>query len=618
MKYMGFLKSFMLLTTAILMVACGYERSPTTGWNYNDPQSGGFEKQPFMEQVTGPGLVLIEGGRFTMGRTEQDVMFDWDNIPRTVTVPSFYMDQTEVRNFDYLEYLYWLKRIFGDRYPTVYERALPDTNIWREKLGEREQYVRYYLRHPAYRDYPVVGVNWIQASNYAAWRTDRVNEMILVELGFMERIPDQANEEHFNTEAYLAGQYDLGVIRESMVNLDPNAPDDRLVRMEDGILLPAYRLPTEAEWEFAALGLIGNTIYERVVERRIYPWNGHITRTSAKESYGDFVANFRRGRGDYMGTAGYLNDAASITAPVYAYWPNDYGLYNMAGNVSEWVRDVYRPLSHEDMSDFAPFRGNVYTVQARSSFGGLQPKLGFVMWDYSAIIDYLNDYQQISRELNDINEHEEMLITYLKQFAIGADSMADISRHEDASILMEDGLLDFTGKSPRPNTDEANATEAELGVNMANDFDEMQVRDENIITIQAVIAQYIEASPGEIQTRAVTVQENLDRRNYRKADNINYKDGTYTTAPGATWDQRSDVADPDRSYTDQMYDYPEEENIGSSLINDRVRVRKGGSWRDGAYWMSPGTRRFLLETQRRDDLGFRCAMDRVGSPIGTY
>ena len=82
------------------------EKSAITGWNYNDPDNGGFQKYPFEEQETGPNLVLIEGGTFTMGRVEQDFMYDWNNIPRRVTVSSFYMDQTEISNFHWLEYLY--------------------------------------------------------------------------------------------------------------------------------------------------------------------------------------------------------------------------------------------------------------------------------------------------------------------------------------------------------------------------------------------------------------------------------------------------------------------------------------------------------------------------------
>ncbi len=82
----------------LMMTSCKYEQSGATGWNYNDERNGGFEKAPFLEQETGPGLVLIEGGSFTMGRAEQDVMYDWDHMPRRVTVSSFYMDETEVTN----------------------------------------------------------------------------------------------------------------------------------------------------------------------------------------------------------------------------------------------------------------------------------------------------------------------------------------------------------------------------------------------------------------------------------------------------------------------------------------------------------------------------------------
>src|SRR5690554_815649 len=343
------------------IASCSYESSNATGWNYNDPKNGGFQKVPYFEQETGPGLVLIEGGTFTMGATEEMLTEKWNNIPRRVTVGSFYMDETEVTNIYWLEYLYWLRNVYGADYPEIYNKALPDTLVWRSKLAYNEPYVEYYLRHPAYNDYPVVGVNWLQANDYCAWRSDRVNEAILIREGLFEQFPDQLNADHFETDAYLAGQYDLGKRVEGLPDLDPNK-EFRNVRMEDGILLPRYRLPTEAEWEFAAYGLIGNTFEELVTERRVYPWSGHYVRDGDNNSsfYGEFVANFVRGRGDYMGVAGSLNDNADVTAPVYAYAPNDYGLYNMAGNVSEWVMDVYRPLSLEDVDEFRPYRGNVY------------------------------------------------------------------------------------------------------------------------------------------------------------------------------------------------------------------------------------------------------------------
>lgn len=483
----------LLLVVPFFFTSCKKETSSTTGWNYNDPKNGGFQKIPYLEQETGPGLVLVEGGRFTMGRVEQEVHYDWNNIPRTVTVSSFYMDETEVTNFAYLEYLYWLDRVYSADYPEVYKKALPDTLVWRSKLGFNEPYVEYYLRHPAYRDYPVVGVNWLQANDYCAWRTDRVNEIILIREGLFEHYPNQINEDNFNTNAYLYGQYESGKRVDGIPDLNPNR-EYRNVRMEDGILLPHYRLPTEAEWEYAAYGLIGNTIEELIPDRKLYPWNGHAVRNSNEKYIGQILANFKRGRGDNMGVAGKLNDNADITAPVYAYWPNDYGLYNMAGNVSEWVMDVYRPLSLEDNDDFRPFRGNVYKTQ----------------------------------------------------------------------VLDEDGLI------------------AEKD------------------------------SLGHIQYRDVDPKlDNLQaRRNYKQSDNINYLDGHWES--NIYYGEMTESPNLDKEDAlKSMYQFG-----ATTLLNDKARVYKGASWKDRAYWAVPGTRRYLTEDVSTDFIGFRCAMTRVGSPVG--
>jgi len=232
------------LFVAALLGSCSQERSPVTGWAYNDPSNGGFEKPPYEEQETGPGLVLIEGGSFTMGRTENDVTYEWNNVPRRVTVSSFYMDETEVSNLSYIEYLYWTARVFGPTFPDIYYKALPDTLVWREKLAYNEPYVEYYLRHPAYRDYPVVGVNWLQANDFCAWRTDRVNEFILIREGLLEHNPSPSDQDYFSTEAYLSGKWQ-GQLKTKLPSFDNQNPE-RDVKMEDGIFLPKYRLPTEA------------------------------------------------------------------------------------------------------------------------------------------------------------------------------------------------------------------------------------------------------------------------------------------------------------------------------------------------------------------------------------
>lgn len=501
-KVLTFLPLVLLMAGSYTFTSCDRHTSSATGWDYNNPDNGGFEYVDYVEQETGPGLVLVEGGTYSMGRIEQDVVYDWDNIPRRITVSSFYMDETEVTNTNYREYLYWLKRVFID-YPEVMHNALPDTLVWLNKLGYNDPYVELYFRHPAYQEYPVVGVNWRKANDFCAWRTDRVNEMIMVREGLLYLDPNQVGEENFNTDAYLAGQYE-GMVRDPYPDLDPNS-DYRKIKVEDGLLLPRYRLPTEAEWEFASLANIGNTyVPERIFHQRLYPWDGHYIRNDGDRSsagdIGKIMANSVRGRGDMMGTSGYLNDNADITAPVRSYWPNDYGLYCMAGNVNEWVMDVYRPLSFEDMDEFRPFRGNVYQT-----------------WE----------------------------------------------RDEEGLIAEKDSL-------------------------------------------------------GRLKKRNITDEEAFNRRNFNFADNINYLDGDKESS--ISFNSQDDDGNPSTSH--RMYDQGKEEkgvrggNEMTSMINNRTRVYKGGGWKDRVYWMVAGTRRHLDEEQSRDDLGFRCAMTRVGSPVG--
>ncbi len=477
------LKTLFIILLAAFVTGCGLfggggrnESSRTTGWEYNSEETGNIPYQSGYEQEAGPGLVFIQGGTFTMGRVEEDVMYSWNNHPRRVTVPSFYMDETEVSNQDYREYVHWLNRVYpGDR--AKIQAALPDTAQWRSELAYNEPYVENYFRHPAYSDYPVVGVNWEQAEQYCTWRTDRVNEQILVDRGILQHDNTQTGQNIYTTNTYYAGLYQ-GTDGEKPLE-NPDGTTAR-VKREDGITLPEYRLPTEAEWEYAAYGLIGNTDGELLTDRKIYPWNGAYLREDSKKQKGQMKANFVRGRGDMMGMAGALNDNADISAPVFSYDPNDFGLYCMSGNVNEWVSDVYREMSFVDVDEFSPFRGNVITEYRRDQNG----------------------------------------------------------------ILMRD------------------------------DFGQL---------IKDTVADYRNFNDGDPNSQIV------ESGNWNAAQN---------------------------NKTDAMYIQDERPGAFSSLINDEVRVYKGGSWKDRPYWLVPGTRRYLEQTKSKDDLGFRCAMTRVGSPEG--
>jgi len=135
--------------------------SETTGWSYNDPKWGGYEKVDYKGQDTGPNLVLVEGGTFTMGLSQEDVMYEWNAVPRRVTVTSFYMDETEVSNREYRFYTEWLGRTFGGTYPEILIDALPDTLVWLDELSYNEPMAEQYFRYPSYDDYPVVGVSHV-------------------------------------------------------------------------------------------------------------------------------------------------------------------------------------------------------------------------------------------------------------------------------------------------------------------------------------------------------------------------------------------------------------------------------------------------------------------------
>jgi formylglycine-generating enzyme len=298
--------------------------SAATGaaFNFNAKDSTKFFVPRLAEQVIGPRLKYIQGGRTVLGSQEQDVMAFRDNVERTVTVASFYMDETEVTNLDYREFLFYMKKSVS---ADSLAKLEPKEQVWSGALSYNDLYDTYYFRFPGFNFYPVAGVSWTQATAYAKWRTEMVSKLL-----------------------------------RDKKKLDSTLTKNQLI--ERGVAIAEYRLPNEAEWEYAAKAMVGTQYLDENQENgRIYPWDGRGLRNpfnvKRKGKQGDFLANFKRGRGDYAGIGGSnANDGNILPTNVYDMYPNDFGLYHMAGNVNEWVQDVYRPMSFQDVDDLNPLR----------------------------------------------------------------------------------------------------------------------------------------------------------------------------------------------------------------------------------------------------------------------
>jgi formylglycine-generating enzyme len=357
--------TLLALTTMVALASCGKLGKSSKGLP-SDGQLHGVALSKKYVMPKPPGMVYVPPGTFHMGPSDEDVNFAYTARNKQVSINGFWMDATEITNAEYRQFVYWVRdsiaakfmgyiknvdgvdyvdwkkaqtikwgdkatiekvdqlifspenRIFGrkeiDASKLVYHsevfdtkeaarrenagkprsqfiskkdvRIYPDTLAWIRDFSYsyNEPMTKKYFSHPAFNNYPVVGVNWNQATAFCEWRTNLLN-------------------------SYLESKN--------------RAPESD------------FRLPTEAEWEYAARG--GRS-------QSMFPWGNYYLRNRK----GCLLANFKPGRGNYPEDGGFYTVRAD------AYWPNDFGLYNMAGNVSEWTSSLYYEGGYNFQHDMNP------------------------------------------------------------------------------------------------------------------------------------------------------------------------------------------------------------------------------------------------------------------------
>ncbi len=263
---LGFLMS---LGSLVFLQSCGGGKFDGGG-----DLVGVLDREGWVMQVP-YGMTTCPSGTFHMGQADEDVPATQINLNKQVTIGGFYMDDTEITNNEYRQFVDVMLsdslEVLGEQY--IMTELYPDTSVWVNDFSHHmgDPMMEYYYSHPAFDEYPVVGVDWFAAKYFCEWRTKHMNNW----------------------------------------------------RAEQGLWkMPNFRLPSEAEWEYAARG--GRDMAK-------YPWGNPYIRNAK----GCMLANFKPGRGNYY------DDGFMYTAPVASYFSNDFGLYDMAGNVAEWCEDAF-------------------------------------------------------------------------------------------------------------------------------------------------------------------------------------------------------------------------------------------------------------------------------------
>ena len=400
-------KAVVFALFTLIIFSCGSnDRGELTGIKY--------KKKWFSEKPL--GMALIPGGSFTMGKQDQDVIGTMSTPTKTVTIRPYYMDETEITNNEYKEFVFWVRdsivrtrlgiqQEFAELLTTTeegesglsggihdYAFAVADTTdatpyqkymydnyysfgegidsikplswetdiIWKKEDFPDVDYVEvmdslFVSREEAVDGVPTFNVKllnyrytWFDRNN-AAKKGGKIKNFMKNEIlnvypdtavwvkDFNYSYNDPMHQDYFYHQSY--GDYPVvGVSWEqanAFCNWRTRKKNDYLKSKKNRISVPDFRLPTEAEWEYAARGGL---------EFATYPWGSGGTQSDR----GCFLANFKPVRGNYAA------DGALYTMEAKSYNANDYGLYNMAGNVSEWTNTAYNLSSYYMASTMNP------------------------------------------------------------------------------------------------------------------------------------------------------------------------------------------------------------------------------------------------------------------------
>lgn len=337
-----------VLTFTMLVVGCGQSF---------DGQLRGVENRPSWTGINPYGMVYIPSGTLTIGQSDEDIFNSFIQRPMTVSIPGFYMDDTEITNNEYRQFVYWVRDSIAHTLLDHFyvdergnERLDWEFNIdWRDEMLE-PMFVPAELTVNRRRSYDVSMFNfeyrWIDWQRAAHDRNATINDLVNIELvniypdtlvwirDFAYSYNEPMARNYFSHPAYddypvvgvswkmaKAFSYWRTQMWDAFRPHEPNSED--------------FRLPTEFEWEYAARG--GRDLAP-------YPWGAYNLRNAK----GCLLGNFKPGRGNYP------EDGGMYTVNAYMYFPNDYGLYNMAGNVAEWTETAYDPSAYSYIHDLSP------------------------------------------------------------------------------------------------------------------------------------------------------------------------------------------------------------------------------------------------------------------------